>query len=249
MSDPADDAGPLAGDEVDEGELEAASPRRALPIAVGATLATTAAVGFFFAEPPDGAPYRLAAIGVTYLALATFALVRLARLGELGAALRPRGGDLTLGAVVAAVMHGGAIAGHLLLMPRGSPREAWIVRVYLALGDPTEANMHLVGGVVLVIAALEELVWRGLVMRALEDAYGTLRAWLWSTAFFAVARLPIVYFLRDPTAGLNPVLPLAALGCGLVWGYLASRTGRLAPAVFAHALFSWSIVEFPLWRP
>jgi hypothetical protein len=27
------------------------------------------------------------------------------------------------------------------------------------------------------------------------------------------------------------------------------RTGRLTPAILAHALFSWSIIEFPLWQP
>jgi hypothetical protein len=34
-----------------------------------------------------------------------------------------------------------------------------------------------------------------------------------------------------------------------VWGRVVHRTGRLAPAVFAHAFFSWAIVSFPIWRP
>ena len=45
------------------------------------------------------------------------------------------------------------------------------------------------------------------------------------------------------------VLVAAALGGGLVWGHLYNRTGRLGPSLFAHALFSWAIVDFPLWRP
>ena len=28
-----------------------------------------------------------------------------------------------------------------------------------------------------------------------------------------------------------------------------NRTGRLVPSLFAHGLFSWAIVDFPLWRP
>ena len=51
-----------------------------------------------------------------------------------------------------------------------------------------------------------------------------------------------------PDAGLNPVLPLAALGGGLVWGAMARAFGRLAPSVLAHALFDWAVVMmFPLW--
>jgi membrane protease YdiL (CAAX protease family) len=42
---------------------------------------------------------------------------------------------------------------------------------------------------------------------------------------------------------------LAAFGCGMVWSLLVIRTGRLTPALLAHALFSWSIIEFPLWTP
>jgi len=41
----------------------------------------------------------------------------------------------------------------------------------------------------------------------------------------------------------------AALGCGLVWGRLVLLKGRLAPAVFAHAFFSWGVASFPIWRP
>jgi membrane protease YdiL (CAAX protease family) len=42
---------------------------------------------------------------------------------------------------------------------------------------------------------------------------------------------------------------LAALGCGLVWGLIVARTGRLPVAIFSHALFTWCVaVQFPLWR-
>jgi hypothetical protein len=29
---------------------------------------------------------------------------------------------------------------------------------------------------------------------------------------------------------------------------LALRIGRLGPSLFSHAIFSWAVVEFPLWR-
>jgi hypothetical protein len=66
---------------------------------------------------------------------------------------------------------------------------------------------------------------------------------------FALAHVPTCFLLGDPTGGYNPMLVGAALGCGIVWGYLVKRTGRLAPAIFCHAFFSWSVLEFPIWRP
>jgi membrane protease YdiL (CAAX protease family) len=42
---------------------------------------------------------------------------------------------------------------------------------------------------------------------------------------------------------------IAALGCGLVWGVLVARTGRLPVAIVSHALFTWCVVlQVPLWR-
>jgi membrane protease YdiL (CAAX protease family) len=49
-------------------------------------------------------------------------------------------------------------------------------------------------------------------------------------------------------SGLNPILPLAALGAGLVWGAMARRFGRLVPSIVSHVLFDWCIVVmFRLW--
>ncbi|MEZ4295896.1 MAG: CPBP family intramembrane glutamic endopeptidase [Polyangiaceae bacterium] len=66
---------------------------------------------------------------------------------------------------------------------------------------------------------------------------------------YAVAHASTLSLLAHPVAGWNPLLVAAAFGGGLVWGHLYNRTGRLAPGMFAHALFSWAIVDFPLWRP
>jgi membrane protease YdiL (CAAX protease family) len=49
---------------------------------------------------------------------------------------------------------------------------------------------------------------------------------------------------------LNPLLVLAGLGVGLACGALARGTGRLLPAVLAHAAFDCAIVFVaPLWGP
>ena len=123
------------------------------------------------------------------------------------------------------------------------------MRIYLQLGDPADQNRHLIGGFVFLIAAMEEITWRGLVMRSLEGPFGRGRAWLVAAILFAVAHGPTFFLLGDPTGGYNPMLVGAALGCGILWGYMAIRTKRLAPAIFCHAFFSWSVLEFPIWRP
>nr|WP_240807138.1 CPBP family intramembrane glutamic endopeptidase [Polyangium spumosum] len=123
------------------------------------------------------------------------------------------------------------------------------MQVYATLGDPAAEGRHLVGGVVFVVAALEELVWRGLVQRVLLSPFGWLRAWLLQAALFGVAHLPTMFLLGDPRVGPNPLLVAAGVAYSLVWGRLAMRMDRLPPAMFAHALFTWGVFEFPIWRP
>jgi len=49
--------------------------------------------------------------------------------------------------------------------------------------------------------------------------------------------------------GCGGLVVLAALGCGLVWGLVVARTGRLPVAIVSHVLFTWGVVlQFPLWR-
>ena len=127
------------------------------------------------------------------------------------------------------------------------------MRVYLQIGDPDDLQRHLVVSsacAVMVVAALEEITWRGLVYSAARGA---------SSARAAPGPRPPrstrsrtcrrMFLLRDPFAGPNPLIVLAALGCGLVWGLVVARTGRLPAAIFSHALFTWAVaIQFPLWR-
>ena len=56
---------------------------------------------------------------------------------------------------------------------------------------------------------------------------------------YALAHVPTLFTLADPSAGKNPLLVLAALGGGLCWSFLVERTGRLLPSLLAHAVFSY----------
>lgn len=248
--DPAPDseasAPPSAPDPSDRGTP--VPPRQAMSLAFGVTIATGAVITYAFDPARAGQGAMLGAIGALYALLTAVALVRLSRRGQLQQRFRPVSGDMTLGALTAGLLYGAGRIVLLVLAGHGSPREAWLVRLYLQIGDTEAAGHWVVGGAVFAVAALEEIVWRGLVMRTLEDAMGARKALLYSALLFALAHVPTAYLLRDPLVGLNPLIVLAAFGCSLVWGGLVLRTGRLVPAVLAHALFSWSMIEFPMWR-
>ncbi|MDI1450657.1 CPBP family intramembrane glutamic endopeptidase [Polyangium sp. 6x1] len=250
MSEASDEEAP--DEDVDAGEdvpEEPTSKREALFIAGGVTVASALAVGSAFSDEHAGTPWMLGSLAIVYTALAAFTVWRLRARGELDEQLRPRGGDLTVGAVVAAVLYGVATGVHLLVTSPPSPRAAWIMHVYATLGDPAAEGRHLLGGAVFVVAALEELVWRGLVQRALLAPFGWLRAWLLQAALFGVAHLPTMFLLGDARVGPNPLLVAAGVAYSLVWGRLAMRMDRLPPALFAHALFTWGVFEFPIWSP
>jgi len=251
---PAPDSGPDGAPGPESGpDGDARAPatraRDAVSLAFGVTIAAGAVITFAFDPARAGEASILGAIGGLYALLSVVALVRLHRRRELYASLRPVSGDMTLGAITAGLLYGLARIAQMVIAGHGAPREAWIVRLYLQIGDKAAAGPGLIGAAVFAVAALEEIVWRGLVMRTLTDALGARRALLWTTLLFTLAHAPTAWLLRDPLVGLNPLVPLAAFGCGLAWGAMVLRTGRLLPAVVAHALFSWSVVEFPLWRP
>jgi CAAX protease family protein len=198
-----------------------------------------------------GSPMALVALGVPYAVLTALTILYFRREGTLGDKLRPRSGDLTFGALVTVMLFFGAIAGRKFLAPHGSVREAWIMRIYLQIGDPELLQQRVVGVslAIVAVAVFEEITWRGLVYSLVEERLGTRRAWPVTAALYAAAHLPTIVLLSDPYAGPNPLIVLAALGCGLVWGLIVARTGRLPVAVFSHALFTWCIaVQFPLWR-
>ncbi len=130
-----------------------------------------------------------------------------------------------------------------------SPREIWLVSLYGQIGDPRALQAHApaVAAVVIVVALAEEVLWRGMVTQLLADRVGSHTAWAWAAGLYALAYVPTMWALRAGQ-GLNPVLAIAALGGGLVWGAMARGFRRLAPGVLAHALFDWAVIMmFPLW--
>jgi membrane protease YdiL (CAAX protease family) len=229
-------------------------------------LAIATGAHFAFQLSRAGQPSFLLWIGVPTVIIAVIGAIRAHRQGDLyrrgsfdengnagGAGwLNVRSGDFTRGFAAAGLLFASAWGFMRVVAPVGSDRESWLARLYLQLGDPSTLKKNVVFVVIaiVVMSIAEELVWRGLVTSLLEDLVGSRRAWVWAAVLYAIAHVPTLWALRDPVAGLNPVLPAAALAAGLVWGFMARRFERLLPGIFAHVLFDWAVLMmFRLWGP
>jgi hypothetical protein len=206
----------------------------------------TAAMAFAFRLELAGSPSFWAALAVPYALLAALALYKLWDDGTLVDVLSPRWGDLSLGALTAAVLLLASFGARAVLAPAGSTRQAWLLRIYAQIGDSDVVQRSvLYTGLLLFIVVCEELVWRSMVLDELSERFGTRRGWPLAALCYGVTALPTLYTLRAPIAGLNPLLVTAALGCGLVWTFLASIKGRLLPVIVAHGVFTYfSLVQF-----
>jgi membrane protease YdiL (CAAX protease family) len=223
-------------------------PAAAAFVAV-AVLLTAGASFFAFAPALSGTVWFWALAGGPPVLLAVAAAVVAVREDLLLPWLTPRWGDFTRGLAGAAALFGAAFAFARVVCPVGSPREVWLVSLYGQIGDPRAliARGPLVGLTLLVLALAEELVWRGLVTQLLAERVGSRSAWIWAAALYALAFVPTLWSLGG-SAGLNPVLVVAAFGGGLVWGAMGRIFGTIVPSVLAHALFDWVVIMmFPLW--
>jgi uncharacterized protein len=207
---------------------------------------TTTAMAFAFRLEIAGTPTFWAALAVPYVALAALALYKLWDEGTLVDVLSPRWGDLSVGCLTAAVLLLASWGARAVLAPAGSPRLAWLFRIYAQIGDPDVVQRSLLyTGLLLLIVVCEELVWRSLVLDELTQRFGSRRAWPLAALCYGLSSLPTLYTLRDPHAGYNPLLVTAALGCGIVWTFLSSIKGRLVPVIIAHGAFTYfSLVQF-----
>jgi membrane protease YdiL (CAAX protease family) len=205
----------------------------------------TAGYAWAFQRSVAGTTEFLLRFAAPHAVLVAYSIRVLARDGVLFERLKPRWGDLSLGVVTALVLLMASWAARATLAPQGSERQIWLWYVYLQLGDPELIQRSIVlSSMLFLIAFAEELVWRGLVVHELSERFGARRGWMFAALLYSLASLPTVYTLRAD-AGYNPLLVLATLGCGIVWTFLAVRTGRLVPGIISHMAFTYfSAVQF-----
>lgn len=214
-----------------------------------ATLVLTfAGVAYSFSEPRAGSGLFWLGVSLPYVFLLALALHKMWAEGTLVEWLTPRWGDLSIGATSMIVLLCASWAARQVLTPAGSARQAWLFRIYLQLGNP-EHLQRSTGYTLLILAicVADEIVWRGMVLSELTQRFGRRAALPLSTLAYGFALLPTLWLLRDPVVGLNPLLLTAALGCGLIWSFMASAVGRLTPVMISHMAFAYfTIVEFRL---
>lgn len=219
---------------------------------IGIVVTIAIAAHFAFDLSRAGTPSFVLIMAVSTVLFAVLGVLRAKHDGVLKSWFAVKSGDFTRGFAAAAVLFGASYAFMKVVAPPTSVRASWLARLYLQIGDPTELrkNVGMIVAVLVVMAIAEEVLWRGLVVSLLEEEIGSRRAWIVAAILYSIAHAPTVWALRDPVAGLNPVIVLAALGCGLVWGGMARHFGRLLPGIFAHVLFDWTVVMmFRLWGP
>jgi membrane protease YdiL (CAAX protease family) len=208
----------------------------------------TASYAFAFRPSIAGSSLFWWSVALPYVPLVALALYKMWDDGTMVEKLMPRWGDLSIGMLTASLLLLCSWAARSMLAPAGSDRQAWIFHIYLQLGDP-DVLQHsvLLSAVLIAITAAEEIVWRGMVLGDLNERLGERLGWIATAALYGLCALPTLYTLRDDSAGLNPLLVTAALGCGLVWTFTAARVRRLMPVIFSHAFFTYlSAVQFRL---
>lgn len=207
---------------------------------------------FSFQLDRAGSPWFFSWIAIPTVILAALGAAIGHSEGVLKEWLRVKTGDFSRGFAGTAILFAMAWGAARMVAPSGTPRDSWLARFYLQLGTPTmlRQKVSYVVLAIVVMAVTEEIVWRGFVTSRLETLVGSRRAWIAAAFLYALSHVPTIWALRDPVAGPNPLVVLAALGAGLVWGFMARRFGRLWPGIFSHILFDWAVLMmFRLWGP
>jgi membrane protease YdiL (CAAX protease family) len=123
-----------------------------------------------------------------------------------------------------------------LLFPEGRPQQE--VANVIAEADTTFLRVALVAAAVVLGPLTEELMYRGVLLVALERR-GKLFALLVSSAVFAAVHIPGLDMDRLWASIAVFLPPLFLLGVILAW--VTQRTGRLGPAIFLHS--GWNLLS------
>jgi membrane protease YdiL (CAAX protease family) len=144
--------------------------------------------------------------------------------------LRPDRRLVAMGALSGLALYAVFFLGALLV--QGTPLWPWIEDVVeLTRGAAPAGLAALV--IVFGTSPSEEVLWRGAVFARLTRRYGA--------GWRPVVMTSLAYALFVGLS-LSPVLPLAALVCGMVWARQRQVTGSLVPSLVSHAL--WSLLMF-----
>ncbi len=157
--------------------------------------------------------------------------VALARDPHAPRSLSPTAGQLLLGTAAGGAM----IAATYVLYPPFTRLMPYLAHDTAALYAAFRAAPPVIATLLLLpVIVGEELVWRGVVQRALSQRLGLVSGGCLAALVYALAHTPLG----------SPVLALAALLCGLAWAGLRAATGSLVAPLVAHVLWDLFVLLF-----
>lgn len=114
-------------------------------------------------------------------------------------------------------------------------KDAQIASVY---SNRAQGNSLLIGTLLLfVIGPGEEIYWRGFIQNNLSKRFGENKGYIFATLLYAGVH--IITF--------NFMLVVAALVCGIYWGWIYKKEKSLVPIIISHAIWDFTVfVLFPL---
>lgn len=114
-------------------------------------------------------------------------------------------------------------------------KDAQISSVY---SNRAQGNSLFIGVLLLfVIGPGEEIYWRGFIQNNLAKRLGENKGYIFATLLYAGVH--IITF--------NFMLVIAALVCGIYWGWIYKKEKSLVPIIISHAIWDFTVfVLFPL---
>lgn len=154
--------------------------------------------------------------------------------------------NILIGAVTAAALWGVFWIGNFLSTRWFGFAQGQISSIY----DMKNGNNPLIIGVLLllVIGPAEEFFWRGYFQRSISEIFDKSlkiksETWRWLAPVLVTA---FVYAIVH-VFSFNFMLIMAALVCGLFWGFMYRLTKSIVPLIVCHALWDVSVfILFPI---
>ncbi|MCH5138545.1 CPBP family intramembrane metalloprotease [Clostridiaceae bacterium UIB06] len=143
-----------------------------------------------------------------------------------------KGRHILIGVVSAIALYGVFYAGNIISGYLFPFKDAQISSVY---SNKSNANLTLIGLLLFfIIGPGEELYWRGFIQNTLGKKFGETKGYLFSVLLYTAVHIVTGNFM----------LIIAALVCGLFWGWLYKKEKSLIPVIISHAV--WDLTIFVL---
>lgn len=137
---------------------------------------------------------------------------------------------IAVGLISAAILYAVFFAGDRISNLLFNFAERQVTGIYgnKSLLDPVTIGLLLF----FIIGPAEEIFWRGFVQDSLMERFGENKGWFFASLIYGGVHI----------FALNFMLFMAALICGLFWGYIFKKYKSLWPGIISHAV--WDLVIF-----